>query len=172
MWTTLIPQPVLSGVLLVTWLMLMNSVEPGQVLLGGLFGWLIPLLTHRSWPRRQSFRRPRKALRLLLVVLWDILLANLVVARLVIGPRANIRPSFVWYPLTLSDEYPISVLSSIITLTPGTLVVDAGAKCRLLIHCLNCDDEAALINQIKTRYETPLQEIFSCSQASSPRPSQ
>lgn len=171
MWTTLIPQPVLSGVLLVTWLLLANSIQPGQILLGGLFAWLIPLLTQRFWSHRLAFRRPGQALRLLLVVLWDILVANLVVARLILRPRPNLRPCFVRYPLTLRDEFPITLLSSIITLTPGTLVIDVCGDHRLLIHCLNCDDERALVEQIKTRYESPLKEIFPCSQVSSPLPS-
>jgi multicomponent K+:H+ antiporter subunit E len=31
-----------------------------------------------------------------------------------------------------------------------------------MVHVLDLDDEAALIAQIKTRYEAPLMEIFSC----------
>ncbi len=172
MTTSLFPQPVLSGVLLVTWLLLSNSASPGHILLGGLLGWLIPLLTQRFWPHRQMARRPLRALRLLAVVLWDIAVANLAVARLILGEPGALRPGFVWYPLTLRGDFPITVLSSIISLTPGTVVMDVGPQGRrLLIHSLDCADGAALIQQIRTRYEMPLQEIFPCSPSSSPSPS-
>lgn len=172
MWTTVFPQPLLSGVLLITWLLLVNTIQPGHILLGGLLGWLIPLLTQRFWPERPRMRQPWRALRLLAVVIWDIILANLAVAKLILRRPDALRPRFIWYPLSLHQDFPITVLSSIISLTPGTVVIDVSQDCRqLLIHCLDCQDPATLVAQIRTRYETPLQEIFECLPSSSHSPS-
>ena len=47
----LLPHPLLSLLLLLLWLLLHNSASAGQLLLGTLFGVLIPLFTRRFWPQ-------------------------------------------------------------------------------------------------------------------------
>ena len=72
-----------------------------------------------------------------------------------------LRPRFVWLPLELRNPYAISALASLITLTPGTLAADLTPDRRwLLLHVLDVDDEAALVAQLKRRYERPLAEIL------------
>jgi multicomponent K+:H+ antiporter subunit E len=54
-------------------------------------------------------------------------------------------------------------LGSIITLTPGTVSIDIDRERRILrVHALDVEDTAALVSEIKTRYEAPLKEIFGC----------
>ena len=157
----LLPSPLLSLALLVVWLLLNNTLAPGQVLLGALLALGLPLLTDRLRPERVRIRRPLKAVRLLLVVLVDIVLANIEVARRILGPEAALRPRFVWLPLDIRDPSGIAALAGIITLTPGTVSSDLTADRRyLLVHAFNCDDPAALVASIKQRYERPLMEIF------------
>lgn len=166
MWRRLFPQPVLSGVLFLLWLLLHNTVTPGHLLLAALIAVAIPRITHRFWPDAPRLRRPLTLLRLLLVVLWDIAVANVVVAIRVLGPVKRLRPAFIWVPLELENEFGITVLASIISLTPGTVSVDVTAdRRRLLVHCLDTDDEARVVAEIKRRYETPLKEIFPCSKS-------
>jgi len=96
-----------------------------------------------------------------LVVLWDIVLSNIEVARRILGPEDAIKPAFVWVPLDLTDPHAIVSLAGIITMTPGTLSAELSPdRLHLLVHAFNVDDEAALIAQIKARYEAPLKEIF------------
>jgi multicomponent K+:H+ antiporter subunit E len=46
-------------------------------------------------------------------------------------------------------------------MTPGTLSAEISDDSRhLLVHAFNVDDEAALIADIKARYEAPLMQIF------------
>ena len=157
----LLCSPLLSLALLVVWLLLNNTLAPGQVLLGALLALGLPLLTDRLCPERVRIRRPLRAVRLLLVVLVDIVLANIEVARRILGPEAALRPRFVWLPLDIRDPSGIAALAGIITLTPGTVSSDLTADRRyLLVHAFNCDDPAALVASIKQRYERPLMEIF------------
>ncbi|MNN12634.1 Na(+)/H(+) antiporter subunit E [compost metagenome] len=94
-------------------------------------------------------------------MLYDIVVANLQVARLVVGPTQTLRPAFVEIPLELTDDLPITILASVITLTPGTVSADLSADRRtLLVHGLDVPDPAGLVADIKARYEAPLKEIF------------
>jgi multicomponent K+:H+ antiporter subunit E len=46
-------------------------------------------------------------------------------------------------------------------MTPGTLTCDVAAdRSHLLVHALHLTDAAALVADIKARYEAPLLEIF------------
>lgn len=155
-----VPQPVLSLVLLATWVMLSNRVGPGEVLAGALFGFGIPHLTRPFWPGPR-LARPLLAARYAGALLWDIAVANLQVALLVLGPKKRIRPAFVRYPLELKNEFATVVLASTISLTPGTVTVDVDLEGRaLVIHCLNAPDPAVLVQRIRRKYETPLKEIL------------
>lgn len=157
----LLPQPLFSLFLLLVWLLLVNTVAAGHVLLGALLAVILPLLTSRFWPGRPRIHSPWKLLRYIAVLLWDIGLANLTVASLILGPKRRLRPAFIHLPLELENEFAIAVLASTISLTPGTVSADLSIDRKtLLIHALDAEDEAALIAAIKQRYEKPLQEIF------------
>lgn len=159
-----LPHPLLSAFLLITWLLLVNSISPGAVLFGVLVALAIPPLTTRFWTQSPRLRRPGVLLRLVPVVLWDILVANITVAWIVLTRRNDrLRPRFLEVPLDISDPYAIVALASIITLTPGTVSVQLNPHAGVLhVHALDCPDSDAAIAGIKNRYERPLGELFEC----------
>ncbi|WP_372876457.1 Na+/H+ antiporter subunit E [Pseudomonas sp.] len=159
-----LPHPLLSLTLLLVWLLLVNDMSVGHWLLGALLGWLIPLLTQVFWINPPRVRKPLKLCLFFLRVLGDIVTANLQVAKLILGPSARLRPAFVEIPMLLEDELALTMLASIISLTPGTVSADLSDDRKvLLVHGLDVDDEASLVALIKLRYEAPLLEVFACS---------
>ena len=161
-----LPFPMLSLSLLLLWLLLANQLSVGHLLLGAFLGWAIALLASGFWVDVQPVAKPFKLVKFLLLVLLDIVTANLEVARRILGPQAQLRPGFVVVPLELRDELALTMLTSIVSLTPGTVSADLSDDRRsLLLHCLDVSDPAALVAQIKSRYEAPLLEAFPCSVA-------
>lgn len=159
----ILPQPFLTLVIAALWLTLVADLSGGQILLASSLGLLIPLVTSAFWPGRPQTFRVGAALRLFSVVLYDIVVANISVARIVVGDLDAIRPQFVDVPLDTDDPYVATILGSIITLTPGTLTIDIDMDRRVVhIHGLNVPDKSLLIANIKSRYEAPLKEIFGC----------
>lgn len=159
-----LPHPLLSLSLLLVWLLLVNELSLGHWLLGALLGWLIPLLTQVFWIAPPRIHKPLKLCLFFLRVLGDIIVANLQVAKLILGPSARLRPAFVEIPLLLEDELALTMLASVISLTPGTVSADlSDDRKTLLVHTLDVADEVHLVEQIKTRYEAPLLEVFTCS---------
>lgn len=158
-----VPFPLLSGVLFTAWLALVGTVAVAHVVLAALLALAIPLAAAGFLDHLPRVISPVAAARLILLVVWDIVLANIVVARLILGPAGRLRPIFVEVPIALKDPQPIALLASIITMTPGTVSVDIAADHKtLLVHALDCDDPSQLIAGIKQRYEQPLMEIFGC----------
>ena len=158
----LLPHPLLSLVLWLAWLALNNTVAPAHVLLGAMLACVLPLtglhLADGTWPR---LHRPGVALMLALRVLWDVVVSNVEVTRRVLGPESAIRPGFLRVPLELTDDWAITTLAGIITMTPGTLTADVAEDgSYLLVHAFHVDDAEAIIASIKSRYEKPLKEIY------------
>ena len=121
---------------------------------------IIPQITHRFWPDGPRVRKPWVMIRYLAVVIYDIIVASVSVAILILNPRRP-RPAFVSYPLTLDHPLGITILASTISLTPGTVSTDVSDDgTLLLIHALDVDDNEELIRSIHQRYEKPLLEMF------------
>lgn len=157
----LLPAPIISALLFVSWLLLNLSLSLGHIALAALLAIVIPWFTERLRPDRPRLRHPILMLRLFGVVLWDIVKSNIEVARRILGPESAIRPAFVWVPLAIRDPHGIALLAGIITMTPGTLSADVTDDRRyLLVHAFNVADEAALVEEIKARYEAPLLHVF------------
>lgn len=153
--------PVQGTAIAATWLALTNSLEPGQIVIGIALGLTIPPLFARFWPDRPRLRSPGVALGLLLRVLGDIVVANLQVAWLILGPERRLRPAFVRVPVALDQPVARAILAGIITLTPGTLSVDLVDDGRtLIVHALDVADPEVLAATITRRYAAPLAEVF------------
>jgi len=160
----ILPHPWLSLSLLVGWQLLMNAVSAGSLIMGAFLALVIPLMTNVFWPNPPSNCRVDRLLLFVCRVFADIVLANLQVAKLILGPRRELRPAFVEYPLSLQHEFSIGVLASTISLTPGTVSADISEDRKtLLIHGLDVGDEEAMIEHIRRRYEQPIKEVFECS---------
>ena len=162
----LLPHPLLSLLLLVCWLWLNNTLEPGHVLLGAVLGVAIPYATRRFWPEPLVVRRPLRVVEYAAVVLYDVVVANLQVAAIILGPLSRVRPAFVRVPLDLRTDFAVTVLASTVTLTPGTVSVevedDGTGRRWLVVHALRCLDADDMVRTIKERYEQRLKEILEC----------
>ncbi|PYF81133.1 multisubunit potassium/proton antiporter PhaE subunit [Marinomonas alcarazii] len=159
----LFPMPFHSLLLFVVWLLLNNSVSAGHMVLAAFFAITIPLLVNGMRDEHPKILKPWLAIRYVLMVLKDILTANVEVALLIIGPIKKLKPGFVAVPINISSDLGITVLASTVSLTPGTVSAEVSKdKAWLYIHALHLDNEAELIESIKQRYEKPIKEIFGC----------
>jgi len=152
--------PILTATLFVVWLLLTGTVAAGPALLGAILAWWLPHLLVPFTPGA-PLKRPGRIVALAVVVLRDIVVSNIDVARRILGPERALAPGFVRVPLAISDPRAIVALASIVTMTPGTLSADiAPDGSHLVVHALHVTDPDALVAAIKARYEVPLKEIF------------
>lgn len=159
----LFPHPLLTVAFWLLWMLLVNHWSAGQALLGALLAWLIPMAMRRFWEPGVYVRHPLKLIAFLVMMQRDIVMANLTVARLILGSPKHVRPAFVEVPLDIDNDFLITVLTSVVSLTPGTVSADISPdKRRLLVHTLDVREPDKLVADIKSRYEHRLKEIFAC----------
>ena len=159
---TLVPHPFLSLTLVAVWIGLVNKVTLGNLILGSAIGLIVPMITAAYWPNRPRISRPLKIVEYGLIVLWDIVVANVQVAMIIFfKPEKDIRSHWIPIEIDLNSAEAITVLAGTITMTPGTVSAMLSADCNsILVHCLHTDDPDAVRNEIKSRYESRLKEIF------------
>ena len=156
-----LPSLPLSVTVFCFWLLMNDEISVGQVVMALVLALVIPPFAARLDREFARIGRLRSVPRMLGVLVWVIVQANVTVALQVLGPERKIRPGFIWVPLDIDNIHGIAALTSIITLTPGTVSSALSDDRRhLLVHVLNLDDADDVIRQIKTRYEAPLMEIF------------
>lgn len=158
----LFPHPMLSLTLLFVWFCLANKVTVGHFLLGGFLAIVFPIITEPYWPGRPKVGSPIKLFKYFLMVMWDIILANIDVAKIILFKKTeDIHSEWIVVPLRLTSPEAITLLAGTITMTPGTLSTMLSADAQsILVHCLHTDDPDEVRETIKTRYENRLLEIF------------
>ena len=159
----LMPHPFLTLLLAVVWIVLQNEFSAGMAVFGVILGILIPWGTSAWWPDTPHRFRLFKMIRYSLLVMWDIMVANVQVAWIVLTvPNAKLKPAWIVIPLDLLEPEAITMLAGTITLTPGTVSADLSDEGHsLLVHVLHTEDPDAVRDEIKSRYEARLKEIFS-----------
>lgn len=163
MFKKLFPSPWLALILFVVWLLLQNKLSAGVVVLGIILASLISGFCHRGLDHGRRVHRPLQALQYFFMLLYDILVANVKIAILILSYKRRLKPALIEFPLDLEGALPITILASTISLTPGTISAEINKeRNRLLIHALNVEDPDAMILEIKERYERRLKEIFAC----------
>ena len=153
--------PWISAFILLAWLLLQGSLAPVHWIWGLILGLVLPWAAHDFIGPASSVRITAAMPRLALRVLGDIVVANLVVARLVLEPGRQPRPAWLRVRHGLADPRAVALLATIITTTPGTVscVVEEESG-DILVHALDAEDPSAVAADILERYAAPLKEIF------------
>ncbi|WP_153769824.1 Na+/H+ antiporter subunit E [Labrenzia sp. CE80] len=107
------------------------------------------------------FNRAGKAIGLALLFIYELALSAWRVALIVMRPNMNLQPGIIAYPLTVDQDFEITMLANLITLTPGTLSVDVSEDRKTLyVHCIDVPDPQATIDDIKNGFERKILEVF------------
>jgi multicomponent K+:H+ antiporter subunit E len=156
-----LPSLPLSVTVFFFWLLMNDQVSSGHVVMALVLAVLVPAFAarlDREFARIGSLRHVPKMFGVLAL---DIVRSNITVAMQVLGREEKITPGFIWVPLDIANLHGIAALTSMITLTPGTVSSSLSDDRRyLLVHVLHLEDADAVVRHIKTRYEKPLMEIF------------
>ena len=158
----LFPHPYMTLLLIAVWLLLVNRLALGSLVMAALLGTAIPLLTSAYWPARPRLKSPLRLGAYVLLVMWDIVLANIQVAAIVLfKPSDKIKSAWITVPLDLTSPEAITVFAGTISLTPGTVSADVSACGKyLLVHALYAPHPVGEVAKATARYEARVLDIF------------
>ena len=150
----------LNLLLALLWTVVRGDFAPADLLIGFAVGFLALHLLGVGGGRRYTARVPR-ALAFAAYFLWELVVANLEVAWEVLTPGVRRRPGVVAVPLQVRTDAEITLLATVITLTPGTLSLDLSDDAgTLYVHALFADDPEGLRRRIREGFERRVLELL------------
>lgn len=142
------------------WMFLSGRLNPNGFFIGFLLGALAILMMRRFFKERLYLGRIWSVVKLTILFLKELVLANIAVLKVVIRPKLDMHPAFFKYETALTEEWELTLLSSLITLTPGTVVVHISDDNKYLyIHAIDAKDVDETIDSIRNSFERAIMEV-------------
>ncbi|MCD7035735.1 Na+/H+ antiporter subunit E [Metabacillus sp. GX 13764] len=153
-------QILLNFLIACIWMFLQSDTSTAAFLTGYFLGLLIIFAMRRAFSRRYYVYNIFAAFSLLAIFIKELLLANLSVLKVVLAPKIKASPGIFAYETNLEKPWEITVLSNLITLTPGTLVVEVSDDNKILyIHAMDMDDADKAREDIRNSFEKAIMEV-------------
>lgn len=132
--------------LTLVWLLLWGDISWANVVSGLAVGAFIVFAPPRGQrhdydPENRPLLNIVAAVRFVLVVLWKLVQSNLYLAWEIITPGTRITKGIIAVPLRTDSPMAMLAVSDVITITPGTIVVDVSTNPTVLyVHVLHLHD--------------------------------
>ncbi len=147
--------------LAVAWGAVTGSFTPLNLVFGFVLASIALFLIREQIASREYFHQAGKVAILAGSFFLELVVSSWRVLMIVIRPKINLRPGIIAVPLTVTEDYEITLLANMVTLTPGTLSVDVSEDRKVLfVHCLDVPDPDELIDSIKNGFERQIMEAF------------
>lgn len=146
--------------LLMIWLGFSNNLHITSI----VFGLFVATIIHFSIIRKSpSFTiHLGHLVVLILYMIWELIYSSLKVAWDIVTPSNKSHSEFVTVPLHCKNDTQISLLASLISLTPGTLAIDIIGQKSLIIHAMFAHDQEKVVCSIKEKLERKIMRAIQC----------
>lgn len=123
------------------WIIFNGRVTLEIVLFGiavslAVFAFICKFMDYSIQREKRLYRKLPQYARYLLVLIKEIIGANLTVCRMILTRKETVEPVIVRVHTDLKTETAKVLLANSITLTPGTITVSMSGQ-ELLVHCLD-----------------------------------
>lgn len=153
-------QVMLNFMLAFVWMFLSSNFTAAGFLVGFILGVILLIIMRRFFTTRLYIGRVWAIIQLCLLFLKELVLANIQVLKVVLSPKLDMQPAFFAYPTVLTQDWEITLLSSLITLTPGTVVVHVSDDAKTLyVHAIDIGDVDEAIGAIRDSFEKAILEV-------------
>ncbi|MHA0856409.1 Na+/H+ antiporter subunit E [Paenibacillus sp. CMAA1364] len=142
------------------WMFLNNDWSVSRFIIGFLLGIVVLLVLRRFFRERIYVQRVWSIIKLLAIFMRELILSSLMVMRTILRPKLNITPGIFAYTTALESDWEITILSSLICLTPGTLTLEVSSDGQTLyIHAMDIKDVEEVSEQIRCTFERAIMEV-------------
>ncbi|GEN84883.1 putative antiporter subunit mnhE2 [Sporosarcina luteola] len=127
---------------------------------GFLVGIGIIFFMHRFFGTQFYLRRLFKTIKLLFIFISELTQSSIVVLGQILSPKLKIKPGIFKYETVLKSDVEVTMLSLLLTLTPGSVVMEVSPEGdTLYIHAMDVEQsKAGLIKQLKN-FEKAIMEV-------------
>ena len=127
---------------------------------GYLVGVIILYFMHRFFGTRFYLKRVWKILKLILLFIHELILSTISVLRWVLSPKLNITPGLFTYKTELKGDWQVTTLAVLLTLTPGSVVMEVSEEGDVFyIHAMDLEEAKDSLVRSIGKFEKAILEV-------------
>ena len=144
------------------WMLLMDEDELKftTFFAGFLVGIGIIFFMHRFFGTQFYLGRLYATIKLLFIFISELTKSSIVVLKQILSPRLKIKPGIFKYETVLESDWEVTMLSLLLTLTPGSVVMEVSPEGNVLyIHAMDVEQSRdGLLMQLHN-FERAIMEV-------------
>ncbi|MBK3497280.1 Na+/H+ antiporter subunit E [Viridibacillus sp. YIM B01967] len=155
-------QLLLNIFIAVLWMLLKDEDAPhfSTFMTGFVVGIGILYLMHRFFGTQFYLKRLFALLKLLFLFVWELLLSSVLMLKQICSPKLKIKPGIFTYKTVLNGDLEITTLSLLLTLTPGSVVMEVSPEGDLFyIHAMDLEKSKADVLRSIENFEKAIMEV-------------
>ncbi|WP_173916068.1 Na+/H+ antiporter subunit E [Halobacillus sp. Marseille-Q1614] len=153
-------QIVLNIIVAFMWMFLSETYTFTTFLVGYIIGIALLYVMKRFIPGSFYMKRVISIIKLLLLFIRELILSNIDIIKMVYKPKIDVQPGIFRLPIELNNNWEITLLANLISLTPGTLTLEVSEDLSTLyIHAMDIPDIEASVKEIKETFEKAILEV-------------
>ena len=144
------------------WILLKDEAELylQTIITGFLVGAFITLMMRRFFGGQFYLLRVYAMVKLIVLFISETLQSSVVVIKHVLSPKINIEPGIFTYKTVLHSEWEVTVLAMLLTLTPGSVVMEINEEGNVLyIHAMDIKRYKGDLERSLGKFEKAIMEV-------------
>lgn len=127
---------------------------------GFFVGIVILYAMHRFFGMQFYLRRVMKVIKLILLFIQELILSSVSVLKQVLTPNLNITPGIFTYETQLRGDWQITALALLLTLTPGSVVMEISEEGDIFyIHAMDVEMAKEEVLRSIGKFERAILEV-------------
>lgn len=146
----------------ILWVLLKDEdvVTLQTLLTGFIIGSFIIWLMRRFFGRSFYLQRAISIIKLLLIFLEEMFYSSIVVIKHILSPKLDLKPGIFSYKTPLKKDWEVTVLSILLTLTPGSVVMEVNETGDVIyIHAMDLTRYKDDLKRSLKRFEKAIMEV-------------
>lgn len=129
--------------------------------MGYVIGFFIIFLMRRFFPEHFYGMKINFIIKLFSLFIIELVKSSVVVIMQVTRPKLNIQPGIIRSETVLKTDFEITLLSTLLNLTPGSVVMEIDPKAGVLfIHAMDVSEFRKSIIHTQHRFEQAIIEVM------------
>ncbi|MDA3131083.1 Na+/H+ antiporter subunit E [Aliibacillus thermotolerans] len=153
-------QILFNFIIAIIWMFLHDAWNALTFISGYFIGFLFIFALRRFFPTRFYGYTVIAVVKLVFLFISELISSSILVAKQVTRPTINVTPGIFKVHTNLESDWEITLLSSLITLTPGSVVIEIAMEEKVLfIHAMDIPESEALVLKAQEKFERAIMEV-------------
>lgn len=127
---------------------------------GYIVGVVIVFLMHRFFGQKFYLQRFYAVMKLVLIFHSELIQSSLFVLKHILSPKIHIKPGIFKYETVLSGEWEVPALALLLTLTPGSVVMEVTPEGNVFyIHAMDIEQSRENLLKSLAKFEKAIMEV-------------